>query len=58
MIWVAPKFQEGEAVSCRFWQAGRTETVLEVIEDGMGKYYRTSGGGTYGEGALRKVEEK
>lgn len=57
VIWTAPKFNVGDRVRCRYWPDSQVETVLDAeIEDGLGRYVRTSGGGTYGEGALEKAD--
>lgn len=59
LIWTRPKFKAGDVVKCRHWRDGYTETVVDPdIEDGLGRYVRTSGGGTYGEGALEKVGDQ
>ena len=57
ILMIAPKFKVGDMVRCKYWADGRSEEVLEVIEDGLAKYYRTRSS-TYGEGALTKVNDR
>lgn len=55
VLFIKPKFKAGDVVTCKYWGDRRGEEILEVLEDGLAKFYRMRSG-TYGEGALTMVE--